>query len=98
MSAFTDSDDLSHHRQLHYIYSALVGSLHVSASSLNKMSKHRGRQVPEWILYCKNLHAEGKKKMLKRCRNCLLHIDEVFGAIKTARAVFENALEFWRKN
>ena len=39
-------DDPSHPRQLDCIYSALVGSLHVSTIPLNKMPEHCSIEIP----------------------------------------------------
>ena len=42
-------DDSSHHRQLDFIYIALIESLCVSASPVIKSSKHRCRKILWWI-------------------------------------------------
>ena len=57
-------DDPSHQRQLDYVYSALVESLHVSAFPLNKRTKNCRRQIPGWNWSCRDLHADGSKHFL----------------------------------
>ena len=90
--------DPSHQRQLDYVYSALVESLHVAAFPLNVKSKNSRRQIPGWNWYCRDLHADGRKHFLNWCRNGRPRNNELFEVMKTSRAAFKNALKFCRRN
>ena len=91
-------DNPSHQRQLDYVYSVLVESLHISSFPLNKMSKDCRRQIPGWNWYCRVLYADGRKHFLSWCRNGRPRNNELFEIIKTSQAAFKNALKFCRRN
>ena len=51
-----------------------------------------------WSLYCRDLHADGRKHFLSWCRNGRPCNNELFEVIKTSLAASKNALKFYWRN
>ena len=88
----------SHKIDIGMLYAELLDSIFIASSSLPSGNNRHHNQVVGWNYYCKTLHAIARENFLNWHRGGKLRNSPEFDEMKISRAVFRNALRFYKNN